>query len=264
MARGYPATQNPRDAAGSGTAGRVVLRGRDLTRAPAGRENAASRFTASLEWGTEDGTTPNHLPAQLGNTEGTQRDPHTSLQPSPTTRAPVPVSSGMEHTVVSPHLVLHCYPVSLERGAVGRGLVLGCPPAPTFSPCPPGEPGLAGEGGHQPEDAGAVLAHLRRRTAPDLHADAQRLLSPLPELCHLQIAAPDRLPLLLGVLRAPTSRGDTSGDMVARGGWCLLPSAALLARPHQVFSFLPMNCHPGVWATLQDCPQDTAWASSYY
>lgn len=96
----------------------------------------------------------------------------------------------------------------------------------------PGESGLAGAGGDQPQDAGAVLAHLRRRSAPDLHADAQRLLPSLPELCHIQIAAPERLPLLLGVLKG---RGDTGGDAAPGGGGGHSP--ALLHPP--VFSFLP-------------------------
>lgn len=86
--------------------------------------------------GTQGGTTPNPPPcAQPGDTEGTQRAPHFSLQPSPTTRAPVPISSGMEHAVVSPHLVPHRYPISQESGCRdgcwGWGFVLGCPPAPT-------------------------------------------------------------------------------------------------------------------------------------
>lgn len=77
--------------------------------------------------GTQGRTTPTHLPVPSW---GTQRG-HRELL----TRAPVPISSGMEHAVVSPHLVPHRYPISQESGCRdgcwGWGFVLGCPPAPT-------------------------------------------------------------------------------------------------------------------------------------
>lgn len=51
---------------------------------------------------------------------------------------------------------------------------------------PPGEFRLPCPRGHQPEHAGAQLAHIRRRPAADLHTNAKRLVSPLHELLSLQ------------------------------------------------------------------------------
>lgn len=48
--------------------------------------------------------------------------------------------------------------------------------------CSPGEFGLARPRRDQPQHAGADVAHVRRRPAADLHADAERLVPALHQL----------------------------------------------------------------------------------
>lgn len=47
---------------------------------------------------------------------------------------------------------------------------------------PPGQSGFSRSRGDKPQHAGADLAHIRRRSAADLHADAERLVPPLHKL----------------------------------------------------------------------------------
>lgn len=49
----------------------------------------------------------------------------------------------------------------------------------------PGEPGLAGQRGHQPEPGPARQPDVRGGPVPDLHPDAPRLLPPFPQLLPL-------------------------------------------------------------------------------
>lgn len=56
------------------------------------------------------------------------------------------------------------------------------------SPLPAGEPGLQSARDRQQEHGGAHTTHVRRGPAPDLHADAPRLVPALHQLCDLQAA----------------------------------------------------------------------------
>lgn len=231
MPSGVPVPRLCPQISSRGRAG-VVLRGRNLTRAPSCRGDAAAEDTPT--------PLPAHGPRPLGwdgllllpSARSRANQPYPRPHPSFGSRfcapwliagsPPLAVAPRRVPTLRSaPRVILRSHPAGLCPGLGAHRW------GPTALISRPGEPGLAGAGGDQQEDAGAVLAHVRRRSAPDLHADAQRLLPSLPELCHIQIAAPERLPFLLGVLKAVGAAAGTRHQEGERwGGWRARPGSS--------------------------------------
>lgn len=117
---------------------------------------------------------------------------------------------------------------------------------------PPGQFGLSRPRRDQPQHAGADLAHVRRRSAADLHADAERLVPALHELnrVHGSAEEPGGAPPWAIDSPLPTHLAFQKWRMRPTRRSCVFPVGVLLFRERQTgkWTLIKTGLYPAVTA----------------